>query len=376
MIQVIVPLYNDPLQCELYFRNYVKYKKQHVDRLIILVSSSYSMLMEPTDPRYVQNTNHLHELLERLEINVHKIVHSQPRIHGGMFNEVLEDIKNPNYHCFFDEQDSYWLNDNFGEFVGMLSELDMIGGGKSQYPHWFDIKKFNATFGVNHNENRSLYALHLPEFLSNRIIAKIDDFDAIARGNVLTNRELGLDTTILSGKEEFVRENIFFDTFQYINLQVFKKTDKIKLYFDYPYDEDPKNINNMAFNIREFLYTNEHDKNIPINQLDYKDNMLYHVGGGSKWVAGPWALSYEQTSETLQKYYVFPESNKPNSNREHKIGFLEFCSDLALNYFYQSLPYLPDFPRKSAYLSNFEKLEQFVDLKRYDCGKIIQQIMM
>jgi len=361
MIQVIVPLYNDPLQCELYFSNYAKYKKQHVDRLIILVSSSYSMFMEPTDPIYVQNMNHLHELLERLEINVYKIVHSQPHSHGGMFNEVLEDIKNPNYHCFFDEQDAYWLNDNFNEFVGMLSELDMIGGGKGEFTDW-NTKKFNATFGVNHNENRSLYTLHLPEFLSNRIIAKIDDFDAkMANTNIV---DFGMREIITN---TYTQENIFFDTFQYINLQVFKKTDKIKLYFDYPSYNDVGELNDMAFDIQPSLYTNEHDKNIPINQLDYKDAMLWHLSGASKYVAGSWALSYEQTAETLEKYYVTPAGLG---------GYGTFRYNLALNYFCQSLPYLPDFARKSAYLSNFEKLEQFVDLKRYDCSKLLEKILL
>jgi hypothetical protein len=326
--------------------------------------------MEPTDPRYVQNMNHLHELLERLEINVYKIVHSHPHGHGAMFNGVLEDIKNPNYHCFFDEQDAYWLNDNFGEFVSMLSELDAIGGCRAQFPHWFDIKKFNATFCVNHNENIGLYTLHLPEFLSNRIIAKIDDFDATSYGDVRTNRELGLDTTILPDKEEFAQENLFLDTFQYINLQVFKKTDKIKLYFDYHRAgyNDAGELTNMAWDIQPWLYASEHDKNISINQLDYKDNILYHLGGGSKWVAGSWAISYEQTPETLEKYYVIPAGSG---------GYGKFLSQLTLNYFYQSLPYLPDFHRKSAYLSNFEIFQkQFIDLKRYDCGKLLEKILL
>lgn len=367
MIQLIVPLYNDQLMCELFFRNYAKYKKQHVDRLIILVSSAYSMYMKPNDPRYIQNLNYLYELLDKLEIDVHKVVTSTPIGHGDMFNAVIDDIKNPDYHCFFDEQDAYWLNDNFGEFVNMLSSIDLIGGGKSVYSN-FDIKQFNSIFGVNHDEKKYLWRLHLPEFLSNRVIAQIDDFDARFRLGVNPN-DIGLNDIT-------TEQNMLFDTFQHINLQIFKKTDKIKLYFDYPDHNSPSAATNMMFNIRESLYTSEHDHNIPMSSVNiYDHSILYHMGGSGRFVGFP--LSIEQPTDQLVKHYVNADSNKPTSNNtEGKISFISFCSDLTLNYFYQALPHISSLPNQSAYLSNFEKLSSYVNLKKYDCRRMIEKTLL
>ena len=90
-------MYDDPFLCEIFFRNYIKYKHKHIDRLLLVLS--------PSLVDYVKN------LLSRLNISNYEIVNNNQThvISGAHANMIYDGLKivgkNKDSHCFIDEQE-------------------------------------------------------------------------------------------------------------------------------------------------------------------------------------------------------------------------------------------------------------------------------
>jgi chloramphenicol O-acetyltransferase len=347
MLQVVIPMFNEPLLTELWLHNYVQYKQKHVDRLILVVTTRF---IEYNDPVTADLTR-LENTLKKLNVTNYKIVPvAGCGMHGLIFSEVLNEIYDSQYHTLIDEQDAYWLHDDFGEFVKLLDTYDIIGGEKRSYPQKFDMELFNAKFGTKHQ--KKLQFLHLPQFLSNRIVTKIKDFRGECRE--IPTKECGLEDVT-------TETSMLFDTFQYINLQAYKNTDKVLLYPDgeklHPGVED---INvDCAWNITNtILYQNL--RTVPNTTFD--ENVLFHTGGTIHFSRA--FLYNNKSAKNLINDYVNP-----------LYTYLNERAILNMNFHYQSLAYLPDFPHKQNYVENFKKIKTQVNLNKYDCSVILNKIL-
>lgn len=343
-LQTIVPIHQDPLLCELFFRNYAKYKKNHIDRLILLTKPR-DFTENPPNKTII---GEIKNLLEELNITNYKLIDSVGDVeHGRMFEFALDEIYDENYHTLFDEQDAYWLNDNIPQFIQQLDEYDLIGEKRRVVPYlWVEenIERFNKRFGVEHDCKKSLNTLSLPEFLSNRVFKKIKNF---------TGKSGDLDPrTYYDGPDVNNSGEICFDTFQKFNLEVYKTTNKIKIYDKK--DENDKEI----WDVIDLLIANNKDIDI-----DYSKYILYHSLSASSTASG--FLYKECEIEHLQKWY---ESICPNK------GFL-----LRVCFLYQSLKYLNNFKYKNMYSTNFENFAKYsrnpVNLYEYDCSKLLEKIL-
>lgn len=346
-LQAIVPIYQDPLLCELFFRNYAKYKKNHIDRLILL-TKPIDFCEKPPNKTII---GEIKNLLEELNITNYKLIDSVGDVeHGRMFESALDEIYDENYHTLFDEQDAYWINDNIPQFIQQLNEYDLIGEKRGAIPYLWSgehIEKFNKRFGVEHDCKKSLNTLSLPEFLSNRVFKKLKNF---------TGRSGNIDPrTYNDGPDVNASGEIGFDTFQRFNLEVYKTTNKIKIYDKECEDE------NEIWDIIDLLIANNKDINI-----NYGKYVLYHSLSASSTAAG--FLYKECELEHLRKWHGMIRSNK---------GFL-----LRVSFLYQSLKYLNNFKYKNIYSRNFENIEKYsteytekVNLHEYDCSKLLEKIL-
>lgn len=375
-LQVIVPIFIDPLLCQLYFRNYVKYKHRYVDRLIILIQSNVlRRSFHKTDECkeiidvscvgecFEKNLVELKRLLRELNIENYIIKSDLTTgIHGNMFLAAIDEIKDENYHTLFDEQDAYWLNDNFGEICNQLNEYDLIGGGRSDFsiPYMGNrhyIEKLNEKFKLNHTRD-FLCSLWLPEFLSNRILKKIDNFSG--NSGVLNVRSFYDDSA-----ED---ETIGLETFQPLNVEVYTKTDKVKIYMD----QDEWDV---ALPLADRKWKKE---------INFDKYILYHSLASRILACSMFFNHYDQEYylQDLKSTYVrFTMLNRDG----------QFYTD----FHYQSLRYL-NFPTVEIYKKNFELLTQIemkpfispshplyyevkdgqtFDLHYHDCKKLIEKIL-
>jgi hypothetical protein len=365
-IQAIVPLYPDPLMCELYVRNFVKYKKKYVDRLIILVKEH-----QTTSGRTVKDDNgnviaqieygrdnfkrhieSLKKLLAKHNITNYKLVDTLPDVeHGVMFHHVIDDIRDENYHTLFDEQDAYWLNDDFEQISSQLSDYDVIGGEKSVF-HFLKTPEHLELFNKKHGLNHTFYPqkLHLPEFLSNRIIKRIDNFCCKSKW---VDAKLCVDHMEFNGVVEF-------DTFQSLNLQIYKLTDKIKLYEENRWDA----LCDLVTHGYE-----HHNCN-----MDLDKHILYHCFSISAFA---WATLFrDSTKQDLTQNFL--RATLPCLGWELKTMMQ-----------YQFFKYhCLDFEYRNEYMSNFDKIQtidltehdsrykgELFNLEKYDCSKLIERMI-
>lgn len=362
-LQVIVPIYPDPLLCQLYFRNYVKYKQQYVDRLIIITKSQpiHSRTVNDENGNVIRCINYdlddhkkhlieLQELLTELKVKNYTIKYCDVNDeHGVMFHTAMEEIYDENYHTFFDEQDAYWLNDNFKQIADQLNEFDLIGGVKSRIDYLDKpehLEKFNKKFGVNHKNQ--LFTLHLPEFLSNRIIKQIENFSGKSNGVA--------DPRIYCDEKDMAKiKTICLDTFQTLNINIYKKTDRVKL------------IPESTWDMIDAL---ENKKYPP----DYENYILYHLSGSSSVV---WMTLFNLCELDDLK------QNFADCCRAH--GGYQFRH----NFLYQSIDRIPGFKYITAYKKNIEnasmldvslfsdsiKGKPIIDLAEYNCYNLIERIL-
>jgi len=327
MIQSILPCLTDPLLCDLFFKNHIKYKK-NIDRFLIVVNH----LPDFETELYKSQLNELVNLLKKLDVKNYKIIDIGYGCghHALTFSSVIKEIKDSQYHCFFDEQDCYVVNNSFFNKVNLLDTIDLIGCEKSCFLKSESVNEFNQKYNVRHNNNKGLYSLHLPQFLSNRIIKKIDDLS-------FDQRCLFIKSII--DKPDFTEENYFFDTFQYINLQVYKKTDKIKIY-DY-----------KDWCVNDSIYQKQN--------INFDAKFLYHA----------------QASRLLTHTKLFIDKTE-----EEMLSFLNDISfvsyyEVNLNFYYQVLDYLKEFKYRDVYINNFNKLKSKINLNKFDCSELIKKII-
>jgi hypothetical protein len=358
-LQVIVPIYPDPLLCQLYFRNYLKYKHQYVDRLIIIIHSiaiRNRVLKNENDEiirklgydaeQYNKHIQEIDQILLDLGITNYVIkLYNDGGGHGEMFDVTINEIRDENYHTLFDEQDAYWLNDNFKDYVDELDHLDLIGGMKSRikYLETHDqLEKFNKRFGVNHNNQ--LFTLHLPEFLSNRIIKQIENFSG----------KQGVVDVETYANEDDIKEtkNVFFDTFQTLNLNIYKKTDKVKL------------ISDLVWDVIDDVYK----KKASINFDDY---VVFHLGHAG---AVSYMTFFELCDDEDLKQHL-PVVFCPVASPRYQVRF---------GFLYQTLDHINGFKYVENYKKNMENasmidtgknVKSLLDLKEYDCNELINRIL-
>lgn len=375
-LQVIVPILVDPLLCQLYFRNYVKYKHRYVDRLIILIQSNVlQRRFYKTDENgelitiscdgecFENNLIELKRLLRELNIDNYIIKSDiMSSGHGDMFSAAIDEIKDENYHTLFDEQDAYWLNDNFLEIYNQINEYDLIGGGRSDFsiPYMGNrqyIEKLNEKFKLNHTRD-FLCSLWLPEFLSNRILKKIDNFSG--RSGTVNVKNY------YDGPSE--SETVGLETFQPLNVEVYTKTDKVKIYMD----------------------RDEWDVALPLADREWKKEINF-----DKYI-----LYHALASRIFAFSMFFKEYNNEYYLQDLKSTYVKFTlmnrdGQFYTDFHYQSLRYL-NFSTIETYKKNFELLtqiemkpfispshplyyeitdDQTFDLHYHDCTKLIEKIL-
>ena len=365
-LQVIVPMYPDPLMCDLYVRNFVKYKKKYVDRLIVLIKEmpgwGWGRTVKDVDGNEVEQIRYgmdtfkrhiasLKTLLEHHNIN-YRIIDDLPDVeHGVMFHHVIDDIRDENYHTLFDEQDAYWLNDNFDQIANQLHDVDVIGGEKSVF-HFLKrpehLELFNKKHGVNHI--KCPQSLHLPEFLSNRIIKRIDNFCCKSKW---VDAKMCVEHMDYPGQIEF-------DTFQTLNLQIYKITDRVKLYEEKEWDA-MRDLVNHSFD--------HHNCDV-----DYNKHILYHFFSISAYA---WSMLFKECSmEDLKQNFM--RITTPCWGWELKT----MVQYQFLKYHYSNQDY------KNEYMRNFDKIQtielteydgryarELFNLEKYDCSKLMERMI-
>jgi hypothetical protein len=325
MIQSILPCLTDPLLCELFFKNYIKYKN-NIDKLLIVVNHlpgfDYNI--------YQKQLNELVNLIKELDVKNYKLLDIGYAYghHAHIFSSVINDIKDPLYHCYFDEQDSFLVNNSFSDKVKLLDNIDLIGCERTYFIKSENINCFNEKYNVKHNG--SLYTLHLPQFLSNRIIKKIDDLSFDQRSIDIKS----IDDVIHSNGDQ-----CFLDTFQYINLQVYKKTDQIKIY-DY-----------KDWCVSDSIYENKN--------INFDTKFIYHA----------------QASRLLMLAQLFHEKTDQEMESFLRDISLVMYYEVNLNFYYQALEYLKDFKYRDIYIKNFNKIKHKVNLNKFDCSDLIKKII-
>jgi hypothetical protein len=358
-LQVIVPIYPDPLLCQLYFRNYLKYKHKCVDRLIIIVHSAAirNRVLKNENGEIIrkwgydteQYNKHIREIDQiLLELGITNYViklYGDGGGHGEMFDVAINEIRDVNYHTLFDEQDAYWLNDNFKQYVDELNHLDLIGGMKSRIKYLESsdqLEKFNKRFGVNHNNQ--LFTLHLPEFLSNRIIKQIENFSG----------KQGVVDVETYANEDDIKEtkNVFFDTFQTLNLNIYKKTDKVKL------------ISDLVWDVIDDVYKKK-------TSINFDDYVVFHLGhaGSVSYMTFFELCDFDDLKQHL------PVVCCPAASPRYQVRFA---------FLYQAIDRIGGFKYITNYKKNMENASMIVttesdkpllDLMEYNCYTLIDRIL-
>jgi len=352
-LQVVVPIDPDPLLCQLYFRNYAKYKQQYVDRLIIIVKNHpiYSRFIKDINgnvirsiiynqSEYTSKLSEMEDLLTELNIKNYTVIYSPSGGHARMFHSAINEIYDKNYHTLFDEQDAFWLNDNFKQFVDQLNEFDLIGGikGRIEYLETSEqLEKFNKRFGLNHKNQ--LYTIYLPEFLSNRIIQKIENFSCDS-AELNDNYD---PTSYCDQSDSKDTKIVILDTFQPLNIEIFKNTDRVKL------------ISNSEWDIINEL-SNKKDP------LNFEKHVVYHMGF-SIWFI--WMTFFKLCDQ---------EDLNENFYHSCRAGYQLRCSFL-----YQTIDRIKGFKYITQYKKNIETGCEVnrvkMNLSDYNCHKLIDRIL-
>lgn len=355
-LQVIVPCFLEPLLCQLYFRNYAKYKNQHVDRLIILIGkhASTNFLMSSSDHSHWSKEYRdkifdelicdLKNLLAELNINNYTIIDTVGDVeHGIIFDAAIDYIQDENYHTLFDEQDAYWLSDTmFKNYGSMLQQYDVVGGIKSPM-NYLDtperVQKFNKRFGVNHDLNY-IPILFLPEFVSNSVIKKMEFISGKSCGFVDPTEFCDVNDVTPAG------QTLGLDTFQLFNLEVFKKTAKINVCIE--------NVWDIRNDLQNGLVSN------------YDGYVLYHAFASRLLASqGFWCDFLINHIEITEKYLT------------QMVGTTAWSLRNCI--YYQALDLLPpSFKHKANYLKNYDlfgNIRPEFNLKNYDCSKLLQIIL-
>ena len=355
-LQVIVPIFPDPLLCQLYFRNYIKYKHKYVDRLFIIIYSTpiRNRVMKDANNEiirrigydmetYRKHIEEIKQLLSQLNITNYDIkCYDEGGGHGEMFHVALNEIYDSDYHTLFDEQDAYWLNDNFKQYVDQLNHLDLIGGIKSRIPYLEtpdQLDKFNKRFGTNHVNQ--LFTLHLPEFLSNRVIKQIKNF---------SGKQNNIDPRTYADNVDV--NTVFLDTFQTLNLDIYKITDKVKLI---PY---------LEWDLIEDFY-----KKKP--SINFDDYVLCHLGHAGSIAFMTFFEMCEMDDMNQHLSLICRQSANPRY--EVRFGFLYQAMDRISGFKYIT-PYKKNMENGSTVIS-IDTNKPVMDLMEYNCYSLIERIL-
>lgn len=379
-------MYNDPLLCELYFRNYAKYKNRYIDHLYIVLSP-FDVIHKDTVAEYElknkivrdhtiddfvlthriynelakeheHKNNLLVKLLAELNINNYDII---PQDHGYLHSHMIctgmQAARCADAHIVIEEQDAYWLNDNYKQYLDMLEDFDIIGAKKGVHPK-IDVQKFNKKYNRSHPVLEDLYALHLPEFLSNRIVKQTEHFSGM--NGPIPAKDMDVVDVLRDGNDD--TSFLFFDTFQNINLEMYKKTDKTK-FFNSAESRAEIGIDSPWSVVSEFMYKLQTTNTIIGS--NYDDKVVYHTGElrNLAFANLSTAHSKDKAYDLLKDYAVV--------NLDH----LDFAKELRCNFYYQSLATLNTLYNKNNYLSNFDHHSSFMDFHKYDCSELIKKIV-
>lgn len=388
-VHAVLPMYNDPLLCELYFRNYAKYKNRYIDHLYIVLSP-FDILHGDTIAEYElknkivrdhtiddfvlthriynerakeheHKNNLLVKLLADLNINNYDIIPTSGNLHGHMICTGMQAARCADAHIVIEEQDAYWLNDDYKQYLDLLQHVDIIGAKKGSHPK-IDVQKFNIKYNKNHPILEDLHALHLPEFLSNRIVRQTEHFSGM-NGPILA-KDMDVVDVLKDGNDD--TSFLYFDTFQNINLEMYKKTDKTK-FFNSAESSCEIGVENPWSIVSEFM-----DKTKKTNTIigsNYDDKVVYHTGELRNLAFANLSVvhSKDKAYDLLKDYAVV--------NPDHKVHDLDFVKELRCSFYYQSLATLNTLYNKNNYLSNFDHLRDFVDFYKYDCSELIKKIV-
>lgn len=409
-VHAVLPMYNDPLLCELYFRNYAKYKNKYIDKLYVLLSSfqiisgdtiaeyelknkaesdavmadvndrvAHELLYHKFDPaemtqriydfemthkiRTARISEHEHktklltELLESLDIRNYEIIPTELDRHGHIIAVGMNAANCDNAHIVIEEQDAYWLNDNYKQYLDMLQRIDIIGARKAPLSN-VDVDKFNRKFNRSWNEEY-LHMLHLPQFLSNRVVGQIDKFYGLM--GAATAKEFDIGDVLTHGDEN---THIHFDTFQHTNLEIYKKTNAVKL-FNAAESTSHIGAENQWNIVSELM--GKFKANNGIVGSNYDDKILYHSGElRSLAFANLSASQSKDKIYNLLKEYAVTNKISPD---------LDFIKELRCSFYYQSINCLHTLYNKDNYLSNLNHLQEVVDFHKHDCSELIKKIV-
>jgi hypothetical protein len=303
---------------------------------------------------FEEHLTELKELLRELNITNYTIISNiGPNVsHGGMFSYALDQIRDPNYHTLFDEQDTFWLNDLFLQKLSdLLCEYDLIGVRKQCIPYLWSrkhVEKFNARFGINHDMD-SIPVIHLPQILSNRVIQKLQTFDGNSNNRVNVEDFADINDVPPDG-----RRIVDLDTFQLLNIEVCKQTTKIKIYESETWDIGQHFVSNRV--------------------TDYNQYTWYHpFASGCLAASSFW--SNQITKDVIQNVLIVPMMTTQNWE-------LRNC------FYYQSLQYL-NFKYKNNYIKNYDLIAeieqkpfdshakdgQTFSMTAYDCSSLLQRVL-
>lgn len=224
--QIILPTFVEPLLLEIYFSNYVKYKKD-VDRLVLLYNSPREPKKLNSYPgRHAQDAKILEDILKKYQIQnyVVKDVGLYNGDIGGLYKSGILYILEDGYDTYFDEVDNWWLNNDFQDAFNMLGQFDMVSGEKNLLFDKENLIKFNEKNGLHHL-GPELYMSHITKFVKGDILKGLDmEFSA-------PKRPVDFDNLVnVKQKPFYERKGMCLDTFEYIDIQIYTKSDKIRLF--------------------------------------------------------------------------------------------------------------------------------------------------
>jgi len=408
-----LPIYNDPLLCELYFRNYAKYKNKYIDKLYVLLSS-FRIISGDTTAEYAlknkavvdeimadvneritnlkkepgpdpidfddltrriyehelthklqahrikeheHKTKLLIKLLENLGICNYEIIPTEFDRHGHIIAVGMNAANCDNAHIVIEEQDAYWLNDNYKQHLDMLQHIDIIGAPKTTLT-MIDVAKFNRKFNRSWSDEH-LYMLHLPQFLSNRAVGQIDKFYGLM--GAATAKEFDIGDVLTHGDDN---THIHFDTFQHTNLEIYKKTNEVK-YFNAAESTSQIDVKDQ-WNIVSELIDKAKNTNTIIGS-NYNDKILYHSGESRTL-----AFANLSASQSKDKIYNLLKDYAVTTNTDNDFDFIK---ELRCSFYYQSTNCLHTLYNKDNYLSNLNHLQEVVDFHKHDCSELIKKIL-
>jgi len=347
MTQIILMTVLEPLLVELYFNNFAKYKQKYIDRIVIITNPLYVDEFDVYMQNYVKKTDsenvellhaNLIKTLEKYNIKNYIIDKNNTwgMLPGPMLHKNVSYITDDLYDVtFIDEHDAFWLNDDFNQFINDTRfKYDMIAGIKGPIfdnsTMFDDIKKFNDKYKKSYE---MLYLCHLPPFIKTSILKNLDlKFDYTDKQDY--SDDLDINENI---------KNWQLDCLQYINWQIYKKSDKVKFIPYETWDGNFRKRFDALPNITE--------------NLDEK--CLFHISFASHLLKA--RLFLNNTEDQLINIY----NNYPD---------IIFSRDVTFNLLNQSLTYV-DFEYKDVYINNFKILNKHYNLNKFDYNNLLQKII-